>query len=251
MANLFHKLWRGGKTLTRKRGRSRDRDDIKNYVRTQGFEIVEKRYSTAYLGRYGFNIATLIDVGVYQGTPAIYDLFKSARLLLVDPMPGAQELAATALLGRNYTFVAAAAGAAEGTAELHVDGNYSSIEKRLGRAAANSVKVDVRTLDAIVAEHGLSKPFGLKVDTEGYDLDVMKGATATLRDCEFVLVETNVRRRFEGAYRFSDMILTMRQNGFEAAELITPVHHNRFADVLFVRESHPSLEVGAVEVRRF
>jgi len=54
-----------------------------------------------------------------------------------------------------------------------------------------SFEVETTTIDDIVSIHKLNFVKILKVDTEGYDLKVLKGALNTLRKTRYVIVEQN------------------------------------------------------------
>ncbi|MGE6783057.1 FkbM family methyltransferase [Ensifer adhaerens] len=217
----------------------------------QGFHVSEERYSAAYLKRYGFEINTFIDIGVYQGSPVFYELFKDKKFILIDPQPDTMEKAAESVKGLDFDYIQSGAGATRDTATLALEGPSSSLMKRRDwkRQAEKTVEIQIAPLDELLANKGYSGPFGLKVDTEGFDLDVLKGAVQTLRETHFVFTEASLRRRFEGGYRFSELVAFMAEQGFEVADVIPHRSHNRLVDVLFVRAGSPALEPNAVPVR--
>jgi len=185
--------------------------------------------------------ATVIDVGVHKGTPALYAAFPNAQYLLVEPIkervPDLEKILTTI----RGEYVIAAAGAQEGTATLRIE--PAPAASSLLDRASGSVKgadlerreVTVVTLDGLVAERNLEGPFGLKVDTEGFELEVIYGATTMLESCQFVIAEmTTSRRRFRAGYRSVELIDEMSTHGF----LVRAVMHStrNYADVLFVRK---------------
>lgn len=221
-------------------------------LKSRGFYVSEERYSARYLARYGFQIETFIDVGVFRGTPVFYDLFRNRKMVLFDPQPGTLERVGPALerRGIDFEFISKALGAAAGSLHLAVNGPSSSLLERIGgRQALETVDVDVVPLDDVMRQRGYTGPFGIKIDTEGFEIEVIRGATETLKETVFVFAEASLRRRFKGGYAFSDLINEMAKNGFHVAEVIPHAAHNRLADVLFVRTDSPSLDIGAVEVR--
>jgi FkbM family methyltransferase len=220
-------------------------------LRRNGFHVSEERYSAAYLKRYAFDIKTFIDVGVYQGTPVFYEIFRDRKIVLVDPLPDTPEKAADSLKGLDFDFIQSGAGSARSTASLSIEGSSSSLMKRRDwkRPPQKTIEIGIAPLDELLAGKGYAAPFGLKVDTEGFDLDVLKGASQTLRECDFVFTEASVRRRFEGGYRFSELIAYMAEQGFEVADVIPHRSNNRIVDILFVRAGSPALEPKAVPIR--
>ena len=59
---------------------------MRKILRLNGYAVIEDRWTSRYLDRYHFRISTLIDVGVLDGTPVLYDAFSEENLLLVDPI---------------------------------------------------------------------------------------------------------------------------------------------------------------------
>ena len=141
-----------------------------------------------------------VDVGAHIGMYAIrsaLELGGRGRVLAFEPNPAARAQLVTnvELNGcANVVVVAAAAADAPGTAALHVpetaDPSFSSLVG--GRfAEGESVDVDVTTVDAAVAEHGL-RPAAVKIDVEGREVDVVRGMAATVEAFRpVVLVEVS------------------------------------------------------------
>lgn len=216
----------------------------------RGFTVSEARYSAPYLRRYGFDIQTFVDVGVFKGTPVFYEIFKDKKLVLIDPMPSARSAhEALRARGLDADFIEVAAGSTAGEAILHDTGPSSSLlERRDGIKQTTSQSVRVDTLDNLVQRY--AGPIGLKIDTEGFDLEVIRGAAETLKRTEFVFSEVSLRHRFNESYKFSEFIAEMASHGFEVAEIIPHPGHNRYADVLFVQAGSRYLEPDAVKARR-
>jgi FkbM family methyltransferase len=196
-----------------------------------------------------YDVDTIIDVGVAGGTPWLYDAFPTQNLLLVEPLNVVESLNRL-LVGRNYELVECAVGLSEGTTEIHYDRTIpsrSSIQERTELTATPEhdivrKTVEIRTLDRVVAESRFrdSASFGLKIDTEGFELDVLKGAPSTLARCRFAVCEVSVEERFENSYTFSELIVFMHSQGFGVRKLLSaqPDRHGviRFADMLFEPE---------------
>ena len=87
-------------------------------------------------------------------------------------------------------------------------------------------------------QYALEPPFGMKVDTEGNELEVIRGASRFLLDTEFVIAEVSVAKRFEGSYLFEEFVLEMLKNGFYVFEFLTNRENvntgTRFVDIAFL-----------------
>jgi FkbM family methyltransferase len=189
-------------------------------------------------------VDAVVDVGVAYGTGWLYHRYPAAQLVLIDPVRS-PDLAGV-LGGREHTFVGAALGAREGTAEMNVDlvqSGASSLLQRteLTRTGAPTERrtVDVTTLDRVTEKHiPASARIGLKLDTEGYELEVLKGGVRTLEHCAFVVCEASVLQRFEDSYRLEELVCFMRDRGFGVAAVLAAEpdlqQRIRFLDLAFL-----------------
>ena len=207
------------------------------------------KMTARYFGRYGFAAPVIVDVGVMAGTPFLYDAFPDARFILVDPLEESRDAVAATWGDRlDYRFHVAALGARKGRMTLNVPRARpvrASAAARLHDAdAIERREVDVVRLDQIT--QGLDGPFGLKIDTEGHELAVLRGATRTLKRCEFVVAEVSIKKRFADGYRFSEVVAFMADHGFEVHSFLSGLTRSpRFSDVLFLPADDPRFDMPA------
>lgn len=201
-----------------------------------------------YFSGYGFTAPTIVDVGVMDGTPFLYKSFPDAKFVLVDALAESEALVAARWARKiTYDFHCTGLGDKIGTAKMDViaDGlALSTVNARLGGSVDADVRreITVVPLDSIMAAY--TGPFGLKIDTEGNELSVLQGATETLRHCEFVITETSIKKRFEGGYRFSDVVAFMASQGFEVYSFLSGLTRApRFSDVLWVPKDSPRFDL--------
>lgn len=199
------------------------------------------------LRKPGLAPATVIDVGVARGTPNLYDAFADAHLVLVEPLREFEEDLQRICRRRGGEYVLAAVGDEPGRAELLVDPGmlYSSsllVDERRPPEQQDALErreVTVTTLDALRAERGWKGPFGLKIDAEGYEHRVIEGATALLRETQFVIAEVSVSRPLTGAMAFAGFIALMDRHGFAVHDLLDGMKRGNgavdFVDVFFRR----------------
>jgi FkbM family methyltransferase len=171
-----------------------------------------------------------------------------AQLFLVDALSEYIPHIERWLALRRGEYEIAALGAASGEIVLHVESDHPTRTSALPRTplTRNGGRIEPRrvrlaTLDGLVESRGLSGPFGLKIDTEGFELEVLRGAAATLRDTRFVIAEISVQRRFEGSYTFAELVKHMDAGGFDVDSILTANRDAggiiRYVDLLFVRRS--------------
>jgi FkbM family methyltransferase len=88
----------------------------------------------------------------------------------------------------NVTLLPKAVGEKEGEITLYYNKGRTALTSALSMGE-HSFQTETVTLDSIMKREPSIKI--LKVDTEGYDLEVLKGATRTLKNTCYLIVETN------------------------------------------------------------
>jgi FkbM family methyltransferase len=206
-------------------------------ARVRGYNL----FSPAYLTKLGFTANTIIDVGVRKGTPELYNAFPDATFILVDPQPGGEELLTEK--PAHYKFMSAALGRRPGRLTLHESGVFSSIMERTeltARTVVKKVEVDVVTLDDLIGKLGLEGDIGLKIDTEGFELEVLGGLNSRAAQIEWLICEVSVRKRFVDGYTFSELVVSAHEKGFEFYNFLrSPIRTPKYYDCLFLRKGHP------------
>ncbi len=234
--------------------RSEAKEIARGLIRKLGFEVTRYDAEGWRAGWRPTELAklaqpkTVIDVGVGPGTPQLYRAFPDAHQLLLEPLvefePELRRI--TSEYRGEYRIVAV--GSEAGEAEIRVERGYgltkSSIQERTSLSDAgreyDSRKVPVQTLDEIIRSSRAEPPFVLKIDTEGYELEVIKGATETLKQTDLVIAEVAVAPRFVGGYTFHDFVGAMYERGFGLYSIISvapyrDTHRVVYIDGVFAR----------------
>lgn len=170
---------------------------------------------------------TVIDVGAADGTPQLYTAFPEACHVAVEPLVEFTETLHRLLPGPRPLVVTAACGSTHGgETMLQVRPDAPLMTSAFPRTTLTDPGGDVEertvavtTVDEVVQRHGLQGPFVLKVDVEGGELAVLEGASTTLRHTLGVVAELSVAQRFEGSYRYSEVIARLASHGFELSHV--------------------------------
>ncbi len=85
--------------------------------------------------------------------------------------------------------------------------------------------VPCRRLDSLAPEIGLERVDALKVDTQGSELDILKGAIPLLTGCSFVDIEVEFNELYGGANLFHEVDAFLRDQGFVLWRLSELVHY--------------------------
>lgn len=138
----------------------------------------------------------LLDIGANRGdwsVQAIAEARAARRPLKVhafEPSTPTRELLQRALAGFEEAEISKLAlSSANGEADFFSNGVASGTNS-LSSASGNAAeRVEVRTLDAFVQERRLGQLGMVKIDTEGFDLEVLKGAVGLLTAGQIELVQ--------------------------------------------------------------
>lgn len=201
------------------------------------------------------SIDVVLDVGANAGQYAgeLRRAGYEGRIVSFEPLSEAfATLSRACAQDPNWECHQLALGTEDGSAQINVSGNsFSSsmlkMEERHLRSAPESKYVgteDVTTarLDSVwdeVVRDG-ERPF-LKLDVQGFELEVLNGAQASLPKVIGLQTELSLVPLYEGAPSFHDLIGYVEEHGFRLAGL-EPGHDDRQsgemlqADGIFVRE---------------
>ena len=173
------------------------------------------------------DVRTVLDVGASRGQFALFAArrFPEAKIISFEPLPAAlADL--RKVVGSRVEAHETAIGAAPGTATINVSGSDDSssllpigerqVREFPGTAAVSSIEVRVATLDQIL-ETPPVRPCLLKIDVQGLELDVLKGAGRTLESVDEALIECSFVELYEGQPLAGEIVLAMREAGLRLA----------------------------------
>jgi FkbM family methyltransferase len=199
-------------------------------------------WNTKNLRKRGrFSPATLIDVGVGAGTGGLYEAFPEAHLVLIEPLEEFKPDLDRIVSEHGGEYLITAAGAREGSATLNVEPHRlqlsSILESNMPRDWADKPmevrEIPITTLDGLCEQKGWRSPYGLKIDTEGYEYEIIRGATRLLRETQFVIAELHLFGSFENGYCFADFIALMQSHGFHLCDVLDG-RKMRYRDVIYI-----------------
>lgn len=199
-----------------------------------------------WLARRDHGIRSIIDLGAARGhwSRDALRLFPQAKVLGVDPLEERRAfLEAVKKDHDRFDYAMVVAGEDDGgTVELAVtdDLDGSSIHGSEGSRRT----VPVRSIDALVAEHGLEGPFFLKFDTHGFEKPILLSAEETLKQTRYVVMEAYNFRHTPDTLLFHEMIAFMAERGFRVTHLVDAMNRPRDGalwqvDLLFARDDDP------------
>jgi FkbM family methyltransferase len=144
----------------------------------------------------GFDPRVVVDVGAARGdwTKSCQRIFPDAHYIMVEPLPDYEEELAPLARQERIQYVKAAAGRAEATLPLlvpeHPGGSSFLLSSRPGdKYFKRTVSVPIVPLDSIDVPPGTTL---IKLDVQGYELEVLAGARRLLGQVEVIIAECSL-----------------------------------------------------------
>jgi FkbM family methyltransferase len=181
----------------------------------------------------------VFDVGANNGSSSVPLAIENSTYLVFafEPTPEMIEVINSKTVGlENYVIVPKAVSDYNGTAEFNVAGNWdwgcSSLLKFSRKSQTDwpgrtdfhvtyKLNVDVIRLDTFIEENGITKIDHLHIDTQGSDLNVMKGLGEYLHIVTEGKLEagTSDDVLYEGQNKLNDCIKFLLLNGFKVVDV--------------------------------
>jgi FkbM family methyltransferase len=190
---------------------------IRKAVRRAGFDMIHY-VSWENLFRH-CGIDMILDVGANRGQS--YDLFRwsgfNGLICSFEPNPEMFQFLQSRQ-GHHWQRLPYALSSRSGQARFHItdNDNANSLQAPLGKEkVTGEITVPTYRLDHLWHQENFSaqKVF-LKVDTEGHDLEVVKGASGILDRIQLIMLETSPLPRYENEPPLPVLVDFMNELGF-------------------------------------
>lgn len=238
------------------------------HARKNLFHLRDKRYARLHLDSTLLAAAqtwpehlplkpdTIVDVGAHRGEIAkqLATLYAPSFIALVEPLPQMAPVLQTLKLAKDQRLFSCALGRQSGTAQLNILASLPSSsllsvtpesEKLFHRPMdqVDILQVPVRTLDEIWNECGLDKLDLLKIDVQGYEMEVLAGGRWALRHTRLIVIEMPFFCHYENQPLFGELYRFLRETGFELRAtlgfLYDDSHLPLQCDAVFINRLHP------------
>jgi FkbM family methyltransferase len=199
-----------------------------------------KKHCFEQIRRLGIPISTIVDVGIQTGTPELMESFPDKPHLLFEPIEEwhPQIRATYTKKGINHHLFGVAASDKDGqinlrTASIREGQPVTHARITTDTAGANLRSVVTRRLDTLLPELSETGPFLLKLDVDGAELDILKGAAGILPNCPIIVIETNITN-------FAPRVAAVTAAGFTLFDIVDLVYYDdrlRVADLVFSNDA--------------
>lgn len=175
------------------------------------------------MAQRGFRPVRVLDIGANRGTWTIAAMrvFPDAEYLLLEPQfemkPDLDRLCRRAA---NVRWMLAGVAGEIGELVLTVNPDTVSSTFSLSPEEAAARGLSQRTVPVTTIDHLVERELGavpdlVKIDAEGFDMQIIEGAGRILGKTEAILMEANLLCRPDDPCGFSNMVTRMSEFGYE------------------------------------
>jgi FkbM family methyltransferase len=192
----------------------------------------------------GFRPSAVVDIGAYVGdwSRMVRPIFPNVPVVMIDCNPeneAALQMTAQQI-GAARSFITLLGPDTREKVRLFQNGTGTSVLKELTTFPTKQLEVPMTMLDTLLEPQDLKSPLLLKLDVQGFELDVLRGAPRTLSAAELVILEMSALPFNEGAPLVAEVVDFMASAGFVVFDLCGHVrrqsdHALLQMDTLFAR----------------
>lgn len=200
---------------------------------------------------FGLSPATIVDVGANRGDFAAASryLYPEARIIAFEPNPGTvrglrERFAADA----KVTTFDYALSAENGTSDFYsaADDRLSSLLKptdglaSFGGVSTSTIEVQCKRFGDVVDLSTHPHPILMKIDVQGNELNVLKGAGEQLRHVDCIKAEYSFDQFYDGQTELTRLVVYCAERGFhrfQQRDVIIADGRIRWCDLVFFRDA--------------
>ncbi len=172
-------------------------------------------WSLQQLRRFGFYPKHVVDVGAYRGQWAstCLEVFPHAKMVCIEPQEEPQdELRRLAHKYPNFRVIQTLVGAKPWQdVPFQEVGSGSSV---LDSASAGVKCRSMTTIDALIEDGQCAPPELLKLDVQGYEIEVLEGWTKGFECCQVIQCELSLLSLVAGSPLLHEVVAYFQRRGF-------------------------------------
>lgn len=198
-----------------------------------------------HLANLGLKPDVILDIGAAGGAWAqrASKIWPNARIVGFEPNASrVPELEDTRARIPNFTYQRCLLGSRPGEIEYVDSRDQTSLYDRA--ASGPKATAPMLTLDSLLTDNVIPPPAFMKLDVQGYELEILKGGQLALASAQAVLLEVNAYHLSPEMPIVLDVLNYMDANGFFWYDILGLLRRQAddamsHMDLLFLRRDHP------------
>lgn len=204
--------------------------------------VPSMHWSLQNIKKLGFEPKFAVDIGAYEGfwTRDFLEVFPNTQVLMIEAQKSKETILrrlSIALPGVEYH---QALLSAEDGKTIHFEENETA-SQAISESSSTSVSIKSETLDTVLQKSSITRPDFLKLDVQGFELEVLKGGKLALSMAEFCLLEVSFLA-LDHSPLVHEVIHFMDKSGFQVYDILQimrrPYDKSLYqADFLFIKKN--------------
>ncbi len=194
------------------------------------------------IAKLGFSPHSIIDIGAAKGnwTKELVKIFPNTKFLMVEPLKeNLKSLEDVCSEKENIKYWTGIVCGYNGESNFNVHSDQSSIFN--SEFKGSITKVQAKTLDSLLTEMNILNVDAIKLDVQGAELEVLKGAEKSIKSCKVIQMEVSFRKIYENAPLVHELIRYMTDKGFRIFDIADTFKRKKDrallqADIFFVSD---------------
>jgi len=199
----------------------------------------DMRRGLEFMREKGLNPRSILDIGAYEGNWAkmALSVWPDAQVTMIEANPEKTPILRKAL--PNAKLIEVLLGPDDKVVPYFVMESGSSVLEENSPLDRKQIRLKQCTLDSL----DVSADF-IKMDVQGYELEVLKGGEKTLSKTQAALIELSLLEINKGCPILDEALCFMRERGFVSYDILE-LHRRPLdgamnqVDILFVPETSP------------
>ena len=192
-------------------------------------------------------IKTIIDVGSNKGQFSLLgnSIFPAAKIYSFEPQIKYLNLQKIILEGKKVKYFNFGLGNFKKKINFYITNREDSssflkpTQIKIDKYKTKKIeKISVKRLDGIISVSEIKRPSIMKLDVQGYELEVLKGSKNLLKNIDFIITEISFKKIYKNQVTRKKLLKFLNKNNFKSKKMlnISKMNNKLFqGDVLFVR----------------
>lgn len=199
------------------------------------YEIPNVETSLFHLNKYGFKPKNIFDVGAYKGDFALLanKIWSHSKIVCFEPL--SKQITFLKELEKQHNNIKVIEGVV-GDKKKEIEFNEaetasSCLSEQIEQGFPKTIK-QMNTLSNYIREYNLESPNLLKIDTQGYEYQVLLGCTDFIAEIDVILAELNFLDIHKNVFLAADVIKFLDENDFVIYD-IAEIHRRPFDNAIW------------------